>query len=43
MRELGITRKELWKVDLKGKRIALDEKAWREELARALGRVPVKP
>ena len=43
MRELGLTRKEVWKVDLKGKRVALDEKAWREELARALGRAPAKP
>jgi hypothetical protein len=43
MRELGLTRKEMWKVDLKGKRIALDEKAWREELPRALGRAPAKP
>lgn len=42
MRELGLTAKEMWKVDLKGKRIALDEKAWREELARALGRTPSK-
>jgi hypothetical protein len=42
MRELGLTAKEMWKVDLKGKRIALDEKAWREELARALGRAPTK-
>jgi len=42
MRELGLTGKEAWKVDLKGKRIALDEKAWREELARALGRAPLK-
>lgn len=43
MRELGVSRKEMWKVDLKGKRVALDEKAWREELARALGRAPAKP
>jgi len=42
MRELGLTAKEMWKVDLKGKRIVLDEKAWREELARALGRAPAK-
>jgi hypothetical protein len=42
MRELGLTAKEMWKVDLKGKRIALDERAWRDELARALGRSPPK-
>jgi len=38
MRELGLTRKEAWKIDLKGKRSALDAAGWREELARALGR-----
>lgn len=42
MRELGLSAKEAWKVDLRGKRVALDEKGWREELARALGRVPAK-
>jgi len=42
MRELGLSGKEAWKVDLKGKRVALDDKGWREELGRALGRAPAK-
>ena len=42
MRELGLSGKGMWKVDLNGKRVNLDEKAWREELARALGRAPDK-
>ena len=42
LKELGLSGKGMWKIDLNGKRINLDEKAWREELARALGRAPAK-
>ena len=42
LKELGLSGKGMWKIDLNGKRINLDEKAWREELARALGRAPTK-
>jgi hypothetical protein len=42
MKELGVSGKGMWKIDLNGKRVSLDEKAWRDELARALGRAPAK-